>query len=244
MRVKKTKIEWDSLSANGEDLRIVFISDLHINSLLPASYYQKVVQKIVKLEPDLILMGGDYVDSHTEDIVTSLQLLKPLMQFPVVGVLGNHDIWESERLVTDTLTHLGVILLKNESQIVNIDGISLALCGVEDLYSANPNLKGALRGIGEADFSILLSHSPELYRTVREEYRVDLMLSGHSHGGQVTLFGLWAPILPLNDKSYWRGTYTSEQNQLIVTNGIGVYKYPLRVFAAPSIELILLSNGG
>jgi predicted MPP superfamily phosphohydrolase len=229
-----------TLNEDENSLTVIFISDLHINSLLPEKYFTKVVNKIVQFKPDIVFLGGDYVDADTENITESIKLLVPLQQFPVFAVIGNHDNWISRTSITKELEDLGFIVLDNSYKKIEVKNRILLVSGIADLYTDNISLEAALNGIDPANLCILISHSPEPYEQIKDDSRVDLMLAGHSHGGQVTAFGIWAPILPLNNRSYWRGHYDSEINHLIVTNGIGVYKYPIRFFARPGIELIKL----
>lgn len=222
--------------------RIVFISDLHINSLLPREYFEEVMDQVVSLEPDLVLLGGDYVDGDTQNIEEALEVLRPLQSYPCIAVLGNHDHWESSDEVLAALEDLGIEVLLNRSMEISLEDQSILVCGVDDLYFGYPDIEAALERAHVSQFTILLSHSPEIYTEIQYDPRVDLMLAGHSHGGQVTLFGLWAPVLPLADRQFWRGSYESDYNRLIISNGVGVNKLPIRVFASPGIELIRLGT--
>lgn len=241
-KIQTTNLSSRDVPGDFQDFRIVFLSDIHINALLPEEYFSEVVQKVLDMEPDLVLLGGDYVDSHTTDLHQALELLRPLGELETFAVLGNHDHWENPDTVTSILLDLGIEVLVNESVEFQRNEQRIILCGVDDPFSGRHNVEETFRGIESGDFTILLSHSPEIYGEIGQDQRVDLMLSGHTHGGQVTFFGLWAPILPLKDRRFWRGEYQSEHNRLIISNGIGVYKYPVRVFAPPKIDLIILSS--
>lgn len=222
--------------------RILFLSDLHINSLRSDSYYDRAIEKALERDPDIILLGGDYVDKDTGDISAALQRLAPFSAIPVYYVLGNHDNWEDPSGITEQMNSMGFTELTNQNKVLSHDGNQIIIAGFADLYSDTIRKELSLSGVIPEDFCILLSHSPEPYTYITQEDRVDLMLSGHTHGGQVTFLGLWAPIMPLRDKSYWRGRYDSEGNSLIISNGIGFYKMGVRIFARPGMEEILLQR--
>jgi len=240
--VNEHLLESSEIPESFDGFVMVFLSDLHINSFRDDSYFKKLVTQVEALNPDLILLGGDYIDGHTEDILLSLEHLGPLNRFPVYYVMGNHDNWENRSLVIEGMDNMGFKLLDNRQQVFQQEEGQIILAGLADLYTDRLEIEHSLEGVEEEDFCILLSHSPEPYALLRNDPRVDLMLSGHTHGGQVTFFGLWAPVLPLYDKTYWRGTYTSELNQLIISNGIGYSKMGIRVFARPGIEWIILES--
>lgn len=243
LHVNTTEVASPQVPREFDGFLILFLSDLHINDMLPRDYFEKVLDKVVALKPDLILLGGDFVDGNTSDVRDALQLLEVLPAEISYAVLGNHDSLVSTRLITEELEALGITLLDNRSLRVEKEGAWIVLAGVGDYYFDVADSQAALEGIETEEFCLFLSHTPDLYPRVREDERVDLMLAGHTHGGQVTLFGLWAPFMPLWNKKYWRGSYRSEINQLIISNGVGVSKLPLRIFAAPALERIVLTRG-
>lgn len=240
--VNEQPFESSDLPASFDGFFMVFLSDLHMNRFNKNSYYEELVAEVETLNPDLILLGGDYIDGDTEDILASLELLKPLRRFPVYYVMGNHDNWENRSMVMEGMSSMGFRLLDNRRLVFEHGEGQIILAGLADFYTDTLEIEESLKGVEEEDFCIVLSHSPEPYVFLRNDPRVDLMLSGHTHGGQVTFFGLWAPVLPLYDKSYWRGTYASELNQLIISNGIGYSQIGIRVFARPGLEWIVLES--
>jgi predicted MPP superfamily phosphohydrolase len=241
-RVNEYTIESVQIPRAFNGYRILFISDLHINSLRRESYFKAAVQQAMDLQPDIILLGGDYVDGNTDDIIYALGLLDPWQDIPVIFVLGNHDNWSNRTLVVPTLQNKGFVFLENDQYTLQRDGESIIIAGLADYYSDSIDVNATLDQVQSEDFCILISHSPEPYVWMSRDNRMDLMLSGHTHGGQITLFGLWAPVLPLEDQRYWRGSYYNDLNRLIISNGIGFYNVGIRVFARPSMELIELKS--
>lgn len=242
LTVKESNVFTDKLADETEDIRIVFVSDLHINNLLSEKYFSRTVEKIVSLKPNLILMGGDYIDGNTEDFDHALEKLAPLADFKNAAVIGNHDNFLSPYNVRSKLESLGFLVLENSKTEFLIGDQKLTVAGLADYYTDFPGVQLSLSGVETGNPCILLSHSPELYTMIRNDERVDLMLTGHSHGGQITFLGLYAPVLPLQDRRYWRGSYSSKTNRLIISNGVGVSGMPVRFFAEPHIELIILKK--
>ena len=240
--VREKIIESNQIPVSFDSYTIIFISDLHINSLIKEDYFLKVSKIINEISPDLILLGGDYVDSNTENIDKAFLLLENIAQTNTIAVLGNHDNWISNEKIKNKLHGINISTLENSFVRLKKNSNEIVISGLADDFSDSIDIDRALSGVRKDEFCILLSHTPEPYMKIKDEQRVDIMLSGHTHGGQVTFFGLWAPILPLRNKTYWRGTYSSKINQLLITNGIGVYRYPIRIFARPTIEKIILKR--
>ncbi len=242
LTVKESTVYADELAEESEVIRIVFVSDLHISRLLPEGYFTGAVEKILALEPDIVLLGGDYIDGHTEDFDAALEKLAPLAALKNAVVMGNHDNFVSPYNVRDKLESMGFQVLDNSTVQFQIDGQKLTVAGLADYYTDFPGIQLTLSDVEKDDLCILLSHSPEMYSIIRNDKRVDLMLSGHTHGGQITFLGWYAPVLPLQNRQYWRGCYFSDINRLIVSNGVGVSSMPVRFFADPHIELIRLKK--
>ena len=224
-----------------DPLTIVFFADTQISPLLPQSYYQHVADRIAEVSPDLILIGGDLLTGTTLDWQFSEQIFGQIAALaPTYAVLGNHDHLAGHERVRGLLRATGIQVLHNRYVRLQIGEHHIYLAGVADLYTDTPLPEKALADARARDYVILLSHSPELYPQALIRERTDLMLAGHSHGGQVTLFGLWAPVLPMEDRRYWRGLYREDQTTLLVTNGVGVSRLPIRLCADPAIEVIRL----
>ena len=163
-----------------KDVKIVFVSDFHI-SKYGKKRLERVVNLINKQNPDFVLSGGDFIngrdDEHSLSIEEQVSILKKI-KAPFITVLGNHDFWYGKERVVQALKGGGFIVLSNSN--INLNGIYLA--GVEDVQTGKPDIDRALENTG--DVKILLSHSPDIYYDVKEQ--VNLILAGHTHGGQVS----------------------------------------------------------
>ncbi|MEM7199072.1 MAG: metallophosphoesterase [Planctomycetota bacterium] len=223
-----------------DGLCIAFLSDLHAGHYLGRSEIERIAERIAESQPDLVLLGGDLINVRLRE----LRLCAPLWESlsPPLGVFavpGNHDYFRPD-LVDRWPTWLernGVPVLTNRGVRVQRGDASLWLCGVDDLTEGAPCINRALEGRRDEEPTLLLSHHPDLFR-VASERGVDLQLSGHTHGGQVRLFG-WAP---LNHSRYgWlRGHHRRHDAQLYVGRGVGCTLVPVRIGAPPEVPILRL----
>lgn len=224
-----------------EEITIAQFSDVHISKSFTVAQLEEVVNKINEQEPDLIVFTGDLFDNFakfgpsTEVAQVLAQLDAPLGKF---AVWGNHDYGGgAARIYPEVLAEAGFQLLTNEAQIVTTaNGRTIKVGGSDEGLQGQPSLTDALAG-GTTDYTILLSHEPDLV-TELPETRVDLVLSGHSHGGQVRL-----PFYTVKNalaKIYYRGFYTLERpgaTQLFVNTGLGTTEIPVRLGVPPEVSV-------
>lgn len=221
-------------------LRAVFLSDIHAGSFMNEQDLCRIFDRVAELDPELVLLGGDLINTREREI---LLYRRPLARIdPPLGVFavpGNHDhfwgrdigLWES------FLQDCGVEVLKNRGKRIHRGGDSLWIAGVDDLTEGEPDLPSALFGAAAAEPVILLAHHPDFFFEAAA-VDVDLTLSGHTHGGQVKLFG-WAPIN--HSKFDWiEGLYRQEASLLYVGRGVGVTVLPIRLGARAEIPVLEL----
>ena len=222
--------------------KIIFISDIHHGPFLSIERVQNLVKKINSLEPDIVLLGGDYVHRDKKYIKPVFRALSRLKaNLFIGGVLGNHDHWESKALTIQHMKQAGITLLDNKSQWIRINNEKIKIGGVGDLWEDVQILKNTTHDVTKKDFVLLVSHNSDYFTTIKT-HSIDLVLSGHSHGGQVTLFGLWVPILPIKNTKYWKGLYKNKYSTLYITTGIGTITPPVRFFSRPEIVVFLLKT--
>jgi predicted MPP superfamily phosphohydrolase len=229
------------LSRGGQGLhglRIALIADVHAGPFMDESDLCRIFDRIAALEPDLVCMVGDLVENRAEQVLLlgkAISLLRPPLG--VFAVPGNHD-YDSEpglKMWRATLQGHGVTVLLNAGQRLERGGESLWIAGVDDLDRGEPDLAAALRGVREEEPVFLLSHNPDLFCEASWS-GVDLTLSGHTHGGQITLFG-WTPLQHTR-LAHWRGHFEDQGAQLYVATGTGITGIPLRVHAPGEVPLI------
>ncbi|NCA91927.1 metallophosphoesterase [bacterium] len=234
--------------------RILQISDLH-NKMFGNN--QKIlVSKIKKLSPDIIFITGDLIDSHRTKVEPAIILLEQLVEIaPVYYVNGNHEASalsayqelkiEMEELGVKILENFKEILYKNESYIEIIGINDPAFSGSKESYSDEAVTNEELGKLvdAEGNFTILLAHRPELL-AIYEQNKVDLVFSGHAHGGQIRLpflGGLIAPNQGIFPK-LTQGIHNKNDTSMVISRGLGNSIIPFRVFNRPELILATLSN--
>ena len=165
----------------------------------------------------------------------------------VFAVLGNHDFWsgpEVTRAVDQGLADLGVQVLRNRSTALEREGQTLVLAGVDDYWADSYNLKRAMDGVERDNCLILLSHNPDVNEDVDAlGLRVDLMLAGHTHGGQIVLPFIGAPFLPSSfGQKYRAGLVRDGERLTYVSRGLGVYLVPFRLNCPAEVTRLTLTK--
>jgi predicted MPP superfamily phosphohydrolase len=237
------------LSRGGPDLdalTLVYLSDVHAGLFQTRADLARLAARVAALHPDVVCIGGDMIATHFHqhhDLTPLFQLEARLGKF---AVPGNHEHFylegpgEGLEGWERVLAGHGVRLLVNEGARIEAGESSLWLAGVDDLEEGRPDIDRALRGRHEDEPAILLSHHPDLFvETARRD--VDLQVSGHTHGGQIRLFG-WAPVTHSRN-GFCAGLFERNGSRLYVGRGIGVSFAPVRLGARPEVPLLRLRRG-
>ena len=232
------------LSPGLAGVRIGFLTDIHHDPGRPVALLRRAVRLLNDTRPDVILLGGDYVNSTAEDIDRPLALLGQLRApLGVFGVLGNHDYWAGGDYIAARLAGAGITVLRNQSvRLVAPGGAPFWVAGLDSTARRHGDLGEALACVPPAGTRILLAHEPEVADEVLARgLRVDLQLSGHSHGGQVVLPGLGAPLLPFLGRRYVSGLH---RNPTIYTGrGVGGVPPYIRLNCPPEVAVLTLVEG-
>jgi len=242
LTVERREIPVRDLAPSFDGYRVAFLSDLHYSAVVPKSWIAKAVVAAVALRPDLILLGGDYL-SHSPRYARGLvDLLRPLAAPDgVFGVLGNHDHYVGAELVREALRSAGVVELRNRCTFVRRGTDALAVAGVGDLRFDVVDFAAALEGVPDRVPRVVLSHDPDVFAFWPADLRLDLMVSGHTHGGQAHLPWLGPPYVPSQfGYRYLAGPIREEDRQLYVSRGIGAITAPIRWRCPPEITLLVL----
>ena len=235
-----------SASQPAPPLRLGFVSDLHAGPLTHAEVMRSAFEALAASSPDLILLGGDYVSFRAEDIdivCEQVQKLRPPQG--CYAVLGNHDLWTDAALITSKLKAAGVGVLVNESVRLAPPHDAVFICGLDDPSAGSPDLA---RTFAETEGTrILLMHSPAGIRLLRD-HRVDLALTGHTHGGQIALPGGVPIVMPSGKvaRRYAHGRFRlpNGHGELLVSKGVGCTGLPARLFAASEVHLCTINWPG
>jgi uncharacterized protein len=225
--------------------RIVQLSDLHYGFLVPIILIRHVIERANKLKPDLIVCTGDYV--HEKNSTTQIDQVWPILSrltapSGVYSVLGNHDHW-ADTARSDYWLKRTRQDLRHKSVRIERDGQHFWLSGAGDFLEDHRSLDILLREVPDNDCRIVLAHNPD---TADTEYssRIDLMLSGHTHGGQIDIPFIGPPILPVQNKEYSSGLKQSVKGgKVFISKGIGWAIYPVRFNCFPEIAVLELISG-
>lgn len=230
--------------------RIVQISDIHLDEYTEPYFLERIVHDVNSLNADLVLLTGDFVTRGAFTFLTGshavnrcAEILTTLTAPLRYAILGNHDVAFNGPIVTHALATHGTPVLINQYLPIERTGARLWLCGVEDPGTSHPDLDLSIPAKPDGPV-ILMAHEPDYADDVVAHPRgplVDLMLAGHSHGGQIRLPFMRPLILPPMGEKYPEGYYRLNQMQLYVNRGIGTVGLPFRLNCPPEITVITLN---
>jgi len=260
-QVRKLRLNFDTLPPSFSGTRIVHISDIHSGSFTDKDSVKRGVDKIMDLNPDLVLFTGDLVNNRSDEMDDYMDIFSEVKApMGVFSVLGNHDYgdytnWDSieeKRLNLEKLkqvhTSMGWRLLMDENLEIEKNGEKITLIGVQNTsakarFHSYGNLEKAYHGVNPSHFKILLTHDPSHWDAeINKKYKdIPLTLSGHTHGFQfgVEIPGFkWSPVQYVY--KHWAGHYRESSQHLYVNRGFGFIGYPGRVGILPEITMIEL----
>ena len=241
--VIKLNVSLHRLEPDFGGYRIVHITDLHLDDAIEPEYLARIVRLVNNQRPDLIAFTGDFVTMAPErfasDLVSVLSRLEA--RDGTVTVLGNHDHLAGSEVVSAAVQEGGAINLCNEVHTLRRSGSCLHVCGVDDVWEGRPHLGRVLHRLPNRGAAILLVHEPDFADASAASRRLDLQLSGHSHGGQVRLPLLGAPVLPRYAKKYPMGPYRIRDMLLYTNRGLGMLPPRFRFLCRPEITVLDLN---
>lgn len=221
-----------------KDLRLVLVSDTHINRTTPVERVEKLVERVNGLKPDIIALVGDIGDDKVETVAPQMEALQKLKaKYPVLVSFGNHEFYNGLIPWQFKFKQMGFIIMFNRG--VKLPDNSVFIAGIPDSHTANNSavwnvdfLK-ALKGSKPTDYRILMSHTPDFVDYLNKD-SIDIQLSGHTHGGQIFPFQLLVKYA----NKYLSGLYEVNGIKLYVSNGAGYWGPAMRLFAPSEITVI------
>jgi predicted MPP superfamily phosphohydrolase len=224
-----------------DGFRIVHLSDIHHSPFTSRQQIERAVATASRLQPDIIALTGDYISKEREYAAPCAELLGRLRaRHGVFAVLGNHDHWTDAALITDLFRAEGITVLVNQGMRFEKNGASFWLAGVDDTMVGLEDLPLALAGSREEEMKLVLAHNPIILRRAARA-GVDLVLSGHTHGGQVNL----RPEKSASGRPRRRllkGLARQGETQIYVTRGLGTVVLPVRFGCPPEVSLLELRS--
>lgn len=224
-----------------KEFKIVHLSDLHDKQF--GKDNQTLVRVVKQQKPDIIVFTGDLVDQKTEDVTSSVNTLGELNKWAQVYYIpGNHEYrCEKAELIFRMLEEENVEVLNLKTQTVTVNGADIDIIGMDEMVNSVESINKKMTEFEKSNnFKIVLSHFPENFPIYYSNYDVDLVLSGHAHGGQFNIpfvGGLYAPgqgFFP----DYYKGVYSENGVNLVVSRGLGNSVIPLRIFNNPEVVVI------
>jgi uncharacterized protein len=241
LQTREITIKVPRLPKAFDGTKIAFLADIHHGPFTGVEFVEQAVALANDWKPDLVLLGGDYThrtNMYAEPCMRTLGKLKS--RFGVYGVLGNHDHWYGANITRKWLNTNGIQELTNDGIWLEQQESRLRIAGVGDLWEDVQDLDAALDDTQESETSIVVSHNPDFVEGIIDE-RVGLVLSGHTHGGQVVLPGYGAPRVPSRfGQKYLYGLVKTPATQVYVTCGVGTVSPPMRFCCHPEVALITI----
>lgn len=240
LTIEHKQILLDRMPKVFDGFRIVQLSDVHHGPFSSPEQIERAVETANRLQPDIIALTGDYISKERQFAAPCAEMLGKLKaRFGVYAVLGNHDHWVDAPLLTDLFRAEGITVLINEGMRFEQNGETFWIAGVDDSMVGLEDLSLALAGARDDEMKLLLAHNPiVLRRAVRAS--VDLVLSGHTHGGQVAIRGERSTARPR--KRALQGLWRQGKTQIYVNRGLGTVVLPIRYGCPPEISLLELRS--
>jgi predicted MPP superfamily phosphohydrolase len=243
LKVTEENVLLPGLPMAFQGLRVVLIADIHHGAFFPRSYVRQVVALTNSLHPDLILLLGDYAYRDRRYIPAVMEELGGLRpKLGTYAVQGNHDVRMGRELTSLSLEKNGLKELTNTGVMIKRGDQAIFIAGIDDLQTGRPNLKRALEGCPEKGFAILMSHNPDVIEGIRDP-RIHLVVSGHTHGGQICLPLIGSPVVPSDyGQKYRAGLVQGPLVKGYVTCGAGAIFPPIRIGCPPEISCLTFLN--
>src|SRR5215204_3424618 len=242
LSIEHERIELNRLPKAFDGFRVVQLSDIHHGPFSSSEQIERAVETANRLQPDIIALTGDYISKERHYAAPCAEMLGRLRaRFGVFAVLGNHDHWVDAALITDLFRAEGITMLVNQGMRLELGDEAFWLAGVDDTMVGLEDLSLALAGSREDEMKLLLAHNPiVLRRAARAD--VDLVLSGHTHGGQVALRS--EPSVSGGPRRrFLKGLGRLGNTQIYVNRGLGTVVLPIRYGCPPEISLLELRSG-
>lgn len=226
-----------------DGFRIAFVADTHYPSRFDSTTLTSLGAMLLELRPDLLLLGGDYQEGcqYVEPLFDTMMLCSP--PHGALAVLGNNDYERCTDTILTSMAAHGIKMIEGQVDTIRIGKAHIFVAGVRNHFTNPESEVSPTIALSDSDFVILMTHTPD-YVEDQDISHTDIALAGHTHGGQVTLFGLYAPVVPSHyGQKFVRGLkYNSAEVPVVITNGIGTSRRNIRFCARSEIIEITLHH--
>lgn len=257
--IEEQTVHIPDLPSSFKGFRIAQLSDIHSSFIVSSGLIREAVKGVMERRPDMICLTGDFISGETKFLSGSIggfnekylhKCLESLagLSAPmgIYGVLGNHDFWSGEKAVksiTEAFTEkLGVRWLRNSNQKIQKGGKHICIMGIDDYWQPSSSIYSALKGSADDEIRILLSHNPDINQEIEiGKIKIDLVISGHTHGGQFVFPFIGAPYIPSAfGRKYIAGLVRDGKRQTYISRGVGHLLFPIRVNCPPEATILNL----
>lgn len=243
IEVTRHELFVDDLPPEFDGYRIAFLTDTHVASFMRGRFYDAIADQVRAFDPDAVFLGGDFV-TFTRHIPLMGKVLAPscIGRDGTFAVLGNHDIWAGPKQVQATLEAAGVQFLTNRNVTLRRGDATVTLLGIDEIYRGTPDVEAAFAGADPARVTLGISHHPDIIDRL-DGRRLDLLVCGHTHGGQIRFPFFGAIVVPSKHEQLYAAGFQRVRNVLMyVSRGIGSIP-PLRILCRPEVATFTLRRG-
>ncbi|MGZ8797202.1 MAG: metallophosphoesterase [Thermoanaerobaculia bacterium] len=242
IEVTRNEVFIDDLPEAFDGYRVAFLTDTHVAGFVRREFYRAVVDQVNRFDPDLILLGGDFVTWRRHiPLMADVLLTDVKARDAVLAVLGNHDYWANGDEVKAAMSAKGVQFIINKSHVIRRNGAELPVVGIDEVYRGEPDVDVAFAGVKRGP-RIGVTHHPDLIDQV-DDRRIDLLVCGHTHGGQIRLPFFGALVVPSKHEfRYAAGFHRVGEVLMYVSRGIGAIP-PIRILCPPEVATFTLRRG-
>lgn len=244
LRVTRWQVPLPGLPRALDGATVAHLSDFHVGQEVPADFVARALRLAMSHRPDLIALTGDYISHDWRNLFRIGEELAALdAPLGVYACLGNHDSFcDRARFIRDGLTDAGITVLGNSSRRLETHGDAWVV-GLDDPCTGRHNFDRALRDVPADAFRLMIAHTPEVVASA-EQLGIDLLLTGHTHGGQVNLPLIGPPVVPTRyGPRYAWGLFARGATRLVVNRGVGVVAPAIRYRCPPEVALLTLCRG-
>ncbi len=238
VRVEAVTLHVPGLDPAHDGLRVAQLSDIHVGRRTPPARIQAALDAVNAFQPDLVALTGDFL-SHNQQGVGLLREALGGLAAPTVAVLGNHDHWVDADGASAALEGLGYAVLRNQHTVLRLRGVPFTVVGVDDLVTGHADPARALAG-APGGSRLVLAHAPRTADLLRDAPEPLAVLSGHTHGGQITIPILTPLLATLVREPYLRGTFRVGKVLLYVNRGVGNTVTTIRLNSDPEVTTATL----
>jgi len=248
---KEYKIETKNIPATFDGLKVIHFSDLHYLRVTNKETLKNIVEEINLINPDIVFFTGDLIDkdfnlTNKEKNILIEHLKNINSKYGKYSIIGNHDIVKEENELKNIFEESNFTLLQNSYDVIYGNENDKLFIGGTDTYSyGKANINKVMKYFQDNDdiqYKIILTHEPDYTDIILSNYDIDLILSGHSHNGQINIPFIKNIFLPFGSKKYYENYYKVNNTDLYISSGIGESRINMRLFNKPSINFYRINK--